>query len=160
MQNRLVGYFVILLTILIAMVLNSIPVPQWAIWFRPEWVGLVMVYWLMMTPERVGLAWAWIIGLLIDVLYGSVLGEHALALVAVAYVVQRFYLQIRLYPTWQQAAYVMAVILLYQSLIYLIQGMLHQVQSVWLFWIPAITSMILWPWVALVLSDVRKRLRI
>ncbi len=160
MRSKLLVNLVILLTLLIAMMLNSIPVPQWAIWFRPEWVGLVMVYWLMMTPERVGLVWAWIIGLLVDVLYGSVLGEHALGLVAVAYVVQRFYLQIRLYSTWQQAAYVMAVILLYQSVIFIIQGMLHQVQNVWLFWVPAVASMILWPWVALVLRDIRKRMRI
>lgn len=151
---------VILITVFVAMMLNSIPLPQWAVWYRPEWVGLVVIYWWMMMPNQVSLGWAWLIGLLIDVLYGSVLGQHALAMLILAYVVQRFYLQIRLYPTWQQSLYVMAVILLYQSIIFITQGMLHQIHTGWLFWLPAITSMILWPWVAMILRDLRRRIRI
>ena len=73
------GGGVILLTFVIALLLTVIPLPDWARYLRPDWVGLVLIYWCMALPERVGVTTGWFMGLLVDLLTGTVLGQHALS---------------------------------------------------------------------------------
>ena len=55
------GYGVILLTFVAAYVLAVLPLPHWLQWGRPEWVALVLIYWCIALPHRVGMvpAWCW-----------------------------------------------------------------------------------------------------
>ena len=76
---------VIVLTLLAALWLSVVPLPTWAQWGRPEWVAMVLIYWVVALPERVGIAIAWVVGLYQDVLDGSPLGQHAFALSVLAY---------------------------------------------------------------------------
>jgi rod shape-determining protein MreD len=84
MSSRTQGIWVIVLTFFIAYLLAIVPVPEWAMSYRPEWVPLVLIYWVMALPYRVGIGSAWIAGLVLDILEGSILGLNALALVIIA----------------------------------------------------------------------------
>ena len=55
------------LTLFVAFMLTIMPLPEWAIEFRPDWVTLVLVYWAMALPARVGVTIAWFAGLMLDV---------------------------------------------------------------------------------------------
>ena len=99
-RERLVPY----LTLLAALVLSSLPWPRSIAPWTPLWVPLVLFYWMLALPERIGIVTAWTVGLLDDVVHLTPLGEHAAILAVLAYVVERWHLQIRLDPMGQQTA--------------------------------------------------------
>ena len=61
-------------------------------------IALVLVYWCLALPERVGVLAGWSIGLVLDVLNGSILGQHAFGLAFVAYVALQYHRRVRVYP--------------------------------------------------------------
>lgn len=91
-------------TLLGALALAVFPLPAAVEPFRPPFLTMAIIYWTMMWPRLCGLLTAFIAGLLLDVLYGSLLGQHALALVVVSFLTLRFHLQIRNFPLWQLTA--------------------------------------------------------
>ena len=70
---------------------------------KPSFVLMVLVYWNMALPDKVGITTSLFFGLLVDVFEGSLLGVHALIFVLVAYLCQRFFYQFRVAPIWQQS---------------------------------------------------------
>jgi len=145
-RHRSHNSFAIPATFLIAFVLTLLPMPDWTVWLRPAWILMVLIYWILMMPHRVNVGTAWIIGIFLDVSNGTLLGEHALALTICAYVVARMHSRMRMFSLLQQSLCVMFIVLLYQFILYCIQGFLGQLPSSWLFWLPPLTSFLLWPW--------------
>lgn len=92
------------LTLALALALTSLPWPKSIAHWAPLWVPLVLFYWMLVLPQRIGIVTAWTVGLLDDVVHLAPLGEHAAVLAVLAYVVQRWHLQIRLAPMGQQTA--------------------------------------------------------
>jgi len=154
------GYIIITISFLLAILLSIFPLPDWLAVFRPPWVALVLVYWAIALPSRIGLGIAWASGLLLDGLNDTVLGEHALALVVVAYLAHKSYLQIRMFPLSQQALSIMVFILIYQILLLLIQSILGQLTNSHWFWAPAVTSLLVWPMLFILLRGCRRQFSI
>ncbi|MDH5378997.1 MAG: rod shape-determining protein MreD, partial [Gammaproteobacteria bacterium] len=127
------GTSVIILTFLLAMILTILPMPEWAGYIRPEWVGLVLVYWCMALPTRVNVGVGWVAGIIVDVLNGSLLGQHAMAYAVIAYVTVKLHKQIRIYPLWQQALSIFTLIALSQLLIAWIRGIVGDAPNSWLY---------------------------
>jgi rod shape-determining protein MreD len=89
------------LTLLVTIVLAIVPLPEVLEPFRPPWPTMALIYWCMMWPRLCGILTAFVVGIVLDILLGSLLGQHALALCVVAYLTLRFHLQIRNFPLWQ-----------------------------------------------------------
>ncbi len=158
--SSLLSFIIIAASLIAAMMLNMMPLPDGIQWLRPEWVLMVTVYWVLALPYRVSVAFAWIIGLLLDALYGTLLGEHALALVLVAYIAAKFHRQVRVFPLWQQAMFMMFVVFAYQAILVWLQGLNGEhLLSMW-YWLGAITSGLFWPFVFLTLRDCRRRFKV
>ncbi len=147
-------------SILIAVLLAVMPIPQWAEPFRPDWVGLVLIYWCMATPERVNVGTGWLIGLVLDVLYGSILGLHALAKGLVAFLTVKLHLKLRMFPRWQQSVAVFVLLLINQLLVLWVRGAIGKAPQGISYWTPSIVGMIIWPWLFVILRDVRRRFRV
>lgn len=143
----------IIFSFIVAMMLAIVPMPSWLNWLRPDWVAMVLIYWVLVLPNVVSIGMAWVIGLLLDALTGSVLGAHAYALVCVAYFVLKFQMRIHLLDLTQKAVIVFIAILLYQLVIFAINGMLGRMPATFLYWLPCLSSAIIWPWIYLVLND-------
>ena len=141
----------------IAIVLTLLPMPAWTIWMRPAWVLMVLIYWAMVAPFRVNIGTAWVVGILLDVLNGTLLGEHALALTVVTYFVVRMHMQLRMYPLLQQGMWIFLFALIYQFILFCIQGFLGELPKTWLYWSSSFTSMLLWPWVFVIMQDYQRR---
>ena len=144
----------ILLSALCGLLLSIVPLPNWANSWRPLWLVLVVIYWRSHQPDRFGLLSAWLLGISIDVLYGSVLGFHAVTLTLLAYGAHRFRRQLRLYPFWQSTLLVLCILLTYQLITLLLQlslggGQLYGT----LFFLPIISTILLWPLIFQVLHD-------
>lgn len=150
------NWFVIIITLVIALALALLPMPDWTIWLRPAWVLLVLIYWAMMTPYRVSIGVAWIVGLLVDLLTGTLLGEHALAYTIVIYFVTKMHIRLRMYPLLQQGLSILFFVLLYQFILYCIQGFIGELPGSQLYWLSAITSTLLWPWLYVLMRDCRR----
>lgn len=140
-----------------AIILSIMPVPAWAEPFRPDWVALVLIYWCMTAPDRVGVGTGWFVGLTMDVLYGSLLGQQALAKTLLAFLVLKIHLQLRMFPRWQQGVTVFVLIGLNQLLVLWIKGATNQAPHTWAYWIQTVVSALLWPWLFILLRDLRRR---
>lgn len=148
---------VIAATFLIAFLLTAMPLPTWAVPWRPAWVPMVLIYWCLATPEIVGLLVAWCVGLLLDVLVSAPLGQNALGLTVVAFITVTNHQRIRVFPVGQQAIIVGMIILLYLLLSFAIRHWTRQTPDPVTYWFAALTSMLLWPWLFILLRDVRRR---
>jgi len=144
-------------TIVVAFMLAIMPLPDWAVEFRPEWVTLVLIYWAMAAPSRIGVTTAWIVGLLLDVSYGTLMGQHAVGLVIVIYVIHMQHQRLRVASLLQQAIVIFFLILFKQLLTLWVDGMLGRAPDSWLYFMPTITSTLLWPWTYLILRDLRRK---
>lgn len=149
----------VVLSLLIALLLTLLPMPDWAIWLRPAWVLLVVMYWVLFYPQSVNVGTAWIAGLFLDLLNGTLLGEHALAMTCAVAVVAKMHTRLRMFPLLQQTFSIFLIILLYQIIIYGVQGFLGQLPRSLAYWSSSFTSMLLWPWIVGFLQDISRHRR-
>lgn len=151
---------VIIISFIIALALTILPLPPFLIEYRPEWIALVMLYWIMALPQRIGVITAWILGISLDVMKGALLGQHALALAVIAYLMLHMHLRLRMYPFWQQAVVVGVLLTVYQALLLLIYDMTSTINIGWNYWFPSVVGATLWPWLFMVLRDIRRRYKV
>ena len=153
--------FLMYVSILIGLVLSIIPLPTSLPaelgYLRPDWVAMVLVYWVIATPDRLGVVTAWVVGVIMDVLVGGLLGQHALSYVIVAYVAASFYQRLRMFSVWQQGAVIFVILGLSHIVSFWIECIAGLSQ--WTLWyiLPAVTGALLWPWVFLLLRSLRRR---
>ena len=150
------GYGVILLSFIAAYVLAVLPLPQWLLWGRPEWVALTLIYWTIALPHRVGMMTGLLLGVGLDVLEGAVLGQNAFALVVVALLSMLLYQRLRVYSLWQQAGVVFVLIGINQLICQWVQSLEGAAINSQAFLLPAVSSALLWPVVLLTLRGVRR----
>lgn len=146
-----------LITIIGAFMLAIMPLPDWAVQFRPDWVTLVLIYWAMAEPTKIGVTMAWFTGLLLDVSYGTLMGQHAVGMVLVIYVIHLQHQRLRVASLLQQAIVIFFLLLLKQLLSLWVDGMLGRAPGSWLYFMPTISSTLLWPWTYLILRDLRRK---
>lgn len=150
------GYSFILLTFFIACVLAVLPLPEWLLWGRPEWVALALIYWTIALPHRVGIFTALMLGVVLDVLEGAVLGQNAFSLTVVTTLALVLYQRVRVYSLGQQAAVVFVLIGINQLICQWVQNLQGVGARSMLFLLPALTSALLWPVVLTVLRGLRR----
>ena len=154
------GGSVIAMSFVIALMLTAMPLPDWAVNWRPAWVTMVLIYWCMALPERVGIGIAWLMGLLLDVQQGTILGQHALGLAVIAYITIKSHQQMRVFPLMQQALLICSYLLLMQMFSLWTRSLIGVPPKDWTFWAPPFTSMLIWPWLFIILRDVRRKFQV
>ncbi len=159
-QQKERGNWVIVMSFVVAMMLMALPMPDWAGIWRPAWVALVLVYWCMALPTRIGVMVAFTLGIFLDVLTGTLLGQNALALSVVAFVALQFYQRVRVLPLWQQGITVFGLAFIHQVLILWINGIQGMPVSFSAYWASPLISMVLWPWIFVVLRDLRRKYQV
>ena len=158
------GLWVIVVTFVVAMVLAIVPlsdaVPVELGYLRPQWVVLVLIYWVIALPQRVGIGVAWVVGLIVDVLLGSLLGQHAIAFIIVAYIASSLYQRLRMFSLWQQSMIVFAIIGLNQLINFWIESIVGFGDwNVW-YLLASVVSALLWPSVFLLLRYLRRQFNV
>jgi rod shape-determining protein MreD len=147
----------IAISLLMALALTIAPVPDLMAPTRPEWVLLVLIYWGMAFPRRVGILSAFVAGLLLDVLQHQLLGQNALSLAVAMYLVLQVYPRLRVFPVWQQAVAVALLVALVKLLNLWIRGATGFPPGSALYWSPVLTSALVWPLIYHLLRDARRR---
>ena len=142
-----------------AFLLQLMPLPPGAEPFKPYWLGLVVVYWAIEAPERMGLGLAFALGLVGDLLVGELLGEQAMRLVVLAFIVLRFRSRLRFFPLGQQALAVLALLLNDRVVTLMIRGFSGEAMPPATFWIAPLTGTLAWPLLYVLLDNLRLRQR-
>ncbi|WKE66030.1 rod shape-determining protein MreD [Gallaecimonas kandeliae] len=151
---------VIGLSLLAAMVLAMLPMPLLVDPFRPDWLLLVLLYWTMALPHRVSVGSAWLCGLVMDILLGSTLGIHAMALSLVIYLAALNFQKIRNFSLWQQSAIVAMLAGIKLLLVFWAEHLINGVVITGQYFWPMLTSAAMWFWLFPLLRRLRRRFRI
>ncbi|QTS83661.1 rod shape-determining protein MreD [Coxiella endosymbiont of Amblyomma nuttalli] len=161
MENSFSKDFIFIsITLLIAMMLTILPLPAWAVWLRPAWVFMVLLFWMMTMPHRVNIGTAFISGLLLDLLTGTMVGQHALLFTIISYFFIRFQAIIHSLPSWQQTILVSISVVVYLAIQYWIMVMANVSPITAKYWLPILSTMLLWPWVRFLLRNYHHRFRL
>jgi len=152
------GRLSVIATIIVALMLMVVPLPDGAEPFRLDWITLTLIYWAMMMPRTWSVGSAWIVGIVLDVAQGTILGQHALALSAVVFVTVKFHLLVRVFPMQQLAATVFALLALYQFLLFWVNGVAGIDAPAISYWAPVLSGTLLWPVVMVLLRRVNSRI--
>jgi rod shape-determining protein MreD len=150
----------VFMTIMVAVLLSLLPLPEFLLPFKPYWVALVVIYWSLETHDMISMGLAFLIGLVVDILSGSLMGLHALSLVVMVFLVQRFRSRLRFFPPWQQALSVLGLLVNDRIILIWITALLGEPLPTWKFWLPPLVGMAMWPWLFLLLDRIRARTRL
>lgn len=154
------GVLIVVGTLIVGFVLSQMPLPDMLVWWRPEWVAMIVIYWVMALPHRFGIGSAWVSGLALDVIKGSLLGMNALSLTIVAFITLLLHKRLRMYPLWQQAMMVFVLVGINQLIFHWIQSFVGTTGDTLVFLLPALVSALLWPWVFVLLRGIRRTFRV
>lgn len=152
--------WVIIVTFVIALMLTAMPMPEMVQSWRPAWALLVLIYWCMALPHRVGIGAGWLYGLSVDVLLGSMLGQHAMGFAVIAFIATSVHQRIRVFPLWQQSLIVGAMLAVEMLLTFVVRHIAGISDLGVVYWAPLLISIMLWPWVFIILRDLRRRARV
>ena len=152
-------YSTIFITITVAAVLTLLPLPGLLEPLRPYWIALIVIYWCLETQGMITLGLAFVLGLGLDFLTGSLLGLHAISLVVLVYLVIRFRARLRFFPPWQQALSVLALLINDRIILLWIIRLRGDPLPSLSFWLPPLVGTLLWPRLFLLLDRYLNRVK-
>lgn len=142
----------LMLSLAVAFLLQVMPLPASLALLRPPFLVLAVAWWSMAAPRLGGIGAGFAAGLALDVIRGAVLGQHALATALVAYVAVRQHLLVRHKPSLEQSLFVLGLLVLWQTVVGLIDLWTGQAGDGWRGWVPVAVGAVLWPVVAHVMD--------
>lgn len=149
---------VVWFSFLLALCLQVMPLADgWQV-YRPEWIGLMLIYWCMRTPGRVGVFHGFVLGILMDLIEGTPLGQHAVILSLLAFLCALVYPRFRTYSLVQQSVLVLVLLGIVQLIEQWLRTLTGDFSIHLSFLIPSMISALLWPWLATMLSALERRL--
>lgn len=158
-QRFFLQWFSLICIFVAALVLELAPWPAALHYFKPAWLVLALLYWSLFLPQKVSIGWGFILGLVWDVILGSVLGIHALVLSVATYIIAANHQLLRNLSLFQQSLLVILFVFLLRFSIFLLEFLIHTADFHWQNIFGAIISGILWPWVYLLFRTIIHKLQ-
>jgi len=152
--------WVIWASYLVGLLLSVAPMPDFMEVGRPMWLAMFVTYWILALPQRVSMTLTWLLGLAMDVLYGVLLGQHALTLTLIAFLMLTLQQRVRMFPLWQQSLVILVVFGLAQLVQLWLNALAGNRPPTLAFLLPALVSALLWPWVFTALRSLRLRFNV
>ena len=154
-MSRARNSWILPVSILLGLLLGLLPLPSGLQPLRPYWLALVVAYWVIEAPDKAGLGFAFLLGLVADLMFGTLLGEQALRLVIMTFILQRFRTRLRFFPLSQQALAIGLLLLNDRVVTGAIHLGLGEPALPWSFWWAPLLGMLLWPPLFLLLDALR-----
>lgn len=137
-------WLAILLTFGLAMFLTLVPLPGKLAWLNPDWLILCLLAWAMLAPKYVSFTFAWLLGLLMDSVMGTLLGLHPLALIILIYVVRDWLVDFLQYNLLHQLVWITGLTGAYQGVIYWMQHSVGHMPNTGLYWLRVLSNPLVW----------------
>ncbi len=139
----------LLITFIAALVLSILPMPELISSFRPPWILLLVLYIEYFIPGKFHITTLLLVGLVLDVLLSTVIGEHSFALLLVTWLASTRSRRFQFFSMMQQIILIGMFCFIYQATISLIDALLAFNYSLWMPIASALLSMFIWPWIRL-----------
>lgn len=156
---RPVKAWFVAVTLIVALLVNLLPLGETTLALRPDFLALVLLYWCIQAPRYVGVGIAWLMGLAMDVGDATLFGQHALAYAFLAYAAEYFRRRVLRFPLWQQAVQVAGLLALCAALILLVRVVGGAPLPRWTYFVPALVGALLWPIVSVLLQQPQRPTR-
>jgi rod shape-determining protein MreD len=137
------GY--IALTLIAALLLNLLPWSGYWLWIKPDFVALVVLYWCIEQPRKMGFVAAWLLGMFMDVADGTLFGQHALAYTILAYAGIVLHRRVRMFAVTPQALHIIPLLLLNALIIVAVRMLAGADFPGWHYFIGSFVAGALWP---------------
>ena len=160
MKKLFYHYTFVSITFIAAYILTIIPLGNEIQWLRPEWVPLVLIYWVVFLPASIGILTGFIAGLVMDLLNGMLFGTMGLTLAIVAYLAHSFRTKVRVFSFWRQLIIVLVLVGFNQLIRLWIQLLVGHPPLNLLYWASTVMSAVAWPFVFLILQRYQKTLKL
>jgi rod shape-determining protein MreD len=134
----------IYLSLLVGGLLYLLPWAGFGLMLRPDFVLLVLLYWLIRAPHLCNIGTAWVMGMLVDLAGGDLFGQHALAYVVAAFVAMIYQRRATLFNSWQQAGYVFMLLVVEQTVLLILKLFGGGELPGWSYFLPSVTGILLW----------------
>lgn len=154
--QRPVSNTFIVLSVFVALLLNGLPWSGVWLLLRPDFVAVVLLYWCMHKPQRVGIGLCWAVGVLADVADASLFGQHALAYAALAFGGVVLSRRLRMFNLRQQTTQVSGIFALTYAVYALVHWQLNG-YVVWPYFLGCLTSTLLWAPLSIMLQTMQQR---
>ena len=135
-------------SLLLGFLLNLLPLEGIVRWIFPDFVAMILLYWCIHQPARVGIGAAWVFGILMDVADGTLFGEHALAYSLMAYIALLLRRRMSMMSIDYQFTHVTLIILIMQAVIVLTGLIAKGIFVGWAYFLSSVTAGLLWPLLA------------
>lgn len=135
----------IILTLVAALLANLLPWSGWVIWLVPDFVALVVLYWCIEEPRKIGFLAAWSLGLLMDIAEGSLFGQHALAYSILAYAGIALHRRMQRFSLAPQVLHVIPLLLLTDLVVLLVRAMAGADFPGYAYFLGSLAGAALWP---------------
>ncbi|MBX2846929.1 MAG: rod shape-determining protein MreD [Acidiferrobacterales bacterium] len=152
-------FWAVALSALVALALMIVPLPQWLFYFWPDWIALVVVYWAMYTPDKVGPLVGFVIGVLLEVLFVRKFGVEGLGLATLAFLVNYANQQLSVLSIWQQTFVITMFIALFKLIIGWLYGLVGDFTITLEYWYSLLGCIFVWPFICILLHELRRKTR-
>ena len=149
---------IILITIILGLFISLITLPLG--YYAPEWMLLVITYWAIALPSNNKLFLAFLIGIIVDIVYGQVLGISSLFYVLLIYIILRLYNSLRYMTIAQQAVVLFIFIFLKQHLLVWAYFIIDRNIDYQALLVGSIVSASIWPIIYYALRFIRRKFNI
>jgi rod shape-determining protein MreD len=145
----------IALTLLLALASNLLPLGRHPGW--PDLLALVLVFWNVHQPRRVGVTLAFVFGLVMDVHQGAVLGQHALAYTLLSFGAVTIHRRVLWFNALSQALHVLPLFAVAQCVTVLVRLAIGGMFPGWGIWLAPLAQALLWPVASVLLLAPQRR---
>lgn len=142
----------ILLTLAAALLANLLPWSGWLGWLVPDFVALIVLYWCVHEPRKIGFLAAWSLGLLMDIADGSLFGQHALAYIILAYAGMVLHRRVQRFSMGPQVLHVIPLLLFTDLVVLLVRAISGADFPGFAYFLGSFTGAALWPALTFVLK--------
>ncbi len=147
-------WLLVLWTFIFALMLNTVALPTLLAMLRPDWVALTLIFWCV-YHLAIGVKTAFVVGLLMDALQHTLLGQHALPYILIATVISLNQRRIRSLGILYQALVIMGLLLLEQLILTVwINGWIGYTITDMRYLLPVVMGTLLWPWFSNILMEI------
>jgi rod shape-determining protein MreD len=145
----------ILLTAFLGLAFNMMPWPD--VRWIPDVLALVIVFWCINQPRKVGMGIAFVLGLLMDVVDGTLIGQHALGYTLLAFGAYIMHRRIHWFTQWQQALHVLVLLVVAETVMLAVRMVAGGTFPGLMIYLGSVISALLWPVVAVLLLVPQRR---
>ncbi len=132
------------LTLFLALLLQLLPWSGFMLNIKPDFLLLVLLFWLLRAPQICNIGVAWMAGVFMDLINGDLFGVNALAYALTAFLAVMYQRRLILFTVLQQSGYVFLLLFVNQVILLLLKTFTGSEYFGWTYFVPSISGILLW----------------